>query len=431
MLWSAAACCRFESGGRAAALRKVAIVLALLGICAPAGAQSSLTGNWSGTYTYSIQLSACQNKTFSSNGNVALSMLQTGNLLQGRADLTDVLMFSGNCNPAKGELTMVIVGAVDGSSVLWGFPNDSTNTQFSGSLNGDSIAAQISDANGGSGSLSMTRASADPTAIDVTGTWSGNYSFTDRCANGATQSYSGPFTLGLTQSSGRAGGVISIQNVPLYDSNCRKITSLNMALSVSGVVTGSTLAGAAFDPAGSFEFPISATIDGVAMNGSVAGASQTSTTGSFTLSRSSAAPPASDFAGSYEGTYNENDNESLFCNNIGSLSFGGPASISIAQAGGAVSGSLIFKEALDVQPNGFGGCAVVDAPDEVFPLFGQLSNNTLTLLLPLGGGVSDLFTVTFAGNTITGTVTDSFGDLATFNATKSAVAGPRRRAVRP
>jgi len=93
--------------------------------------------------------------------------------------------------------------------------------------------------------------------------------------------------------------------------------------------------------------------------------------------------------------------------------------------------SLIFKEALDVQPNGFGGCAVVDAPDEVFPLFGQLSNNTLTLLLPLGGAVSDLFTVTFAGNTITGTLTDSFGDFATFNATKSAIAGPRRRVVRP
>jgi hypothetical protein len=249
--------------------------------------------------------------------------------------------------------------------------------------------------------------------------------------NGATQSYSGPFTLGLTQSSGRAGGVISIQNVPLYGSNCSKITSLNMALSVSGVVTGSTFTGAAFDPAGSFEFPISATIDGAAMNGAVAGASQTSTSGSFTLSRSSTAPPASDFAGSYEGTYNETDNESFFCVNIGSLSFGGPASISIAQAGNAVAGSMIFKEALDVQPNGFGGCAVVDSPDEVFPLWGQLSNNTLTLLLPLGGGVSDLFTVTFAGNTITGTLTDSFGDLATFNATKSAVAGPRRRVVRP
>jgi len=167
---------------------------------------------------------------------------------------------------------------------------------------------------------------------------------------------------------------------------------------------------------------ISATIAGETMNGAVAGASQTSTTGSFTLSRSSTAPPASDFAGSYEGTYNETDNESLFCFNVGSLSFGGPASISIAQAGNAVAGSLIFKEALEVQSNGFGGCVVVDAPDEVFPLYGQLSNNTLTLLLPLGGGVSDLFTVTFAGDTITGTLTDSFGDLAMFNATKSAAA---------
>jgi hypothetical protein len=71
-------------------------------------------------------------------------------------------------------------------------------------------------------------------------------------------------------------------------------------------------------------------------------------------------------------------------------------------------------------------------PMRFFRFYGQLTNNTLTLLLPLGGGLSGLFTVTFVGDTITGTLTDSFGDLAVFNVTKSAVvAGPRRRAVRP
>jgi hypothetical protein len=414
-------------------MRSVTVICVLLAIGAPAAAQTGLTGIWSGTYTYSIQPSACGTTTFSSNGKVTLTILQTGASLSGRADLTDALIFSGNCNPAKGEITNVIFGSVDGSTVVWGFPRDPVVTQFSGTISGDSIAAQISDGAGGTGSLTITRTSSDATAIDVTGTWSGNYSFTDRCSNGATQSYNGAFTLALTQAADRAGGVVTIQNVPLYDQNCRTITLLNMVLSASGVVSGSTFAGGVYDPSGSFEFPISATIAGEAMNGTVAGANQTSTTGSFTLSRSSVQAPGSDFAGSYAGTYTETDNEAPFCINIGSLNYGGPISIAITQAGNAVSGSLILHDALDVRSDGFGDCVVVNVPDEILPLYGNVSGNTLSLLMPLGGGVSDLFKVTFAGDTITGTITDSFGDFASFSATRPATAppGPRRRVVRP
>jgi len=126
------------------------------------------------------------------------------------------------------------------------------------------------------------------TLMHNAGTWSGNYTFTDRCSNDGTASCNGSFTLGLTQSAARAAGVVTMQNVPLYDQNCRTITLLNMALSASGVVSGSTFTAGVYDPSGSFEFPITATIAGEAMNGTAAGASQTSTTGSFTLARSSA-----------------------------------------------------------------------------------------------------------------------------------------------
>ncbi len=412
---------------------KRSLFWALFVIAAPAAAQTALTGNWSGTYTYSIQLSACQNKTVSSSGNITLNFLQTGTALQGRADFTDALIFSGNCNPTKGELTNVVFGTLDGSNVAWAFPNDSTATRFTGSVAGDTITAQFADSGGGTGSLTMRRTSADPMAVDVTGTWSGNYSFVDRCSNGTTQSYTGALTLGLTQTGGRAGGVATIQNVPLYDSQCRKITALNMVMSFSGAVSSSTLTGAVFDPSGSFEFPISATINGASMSGMVSGANQTSTTGSFALSRGSAQLPTADFAGSYTGTYSESDNESLFCINIGILRFSGPASVSIVQAGNAVSGALVFKQALDVQSDGFGGCVPVNIGDEVLPLNGQLSNNVLNVVLPIGGR-SALFNVTFAGNTIQGSIADSFGSAAVFNVTKAAFSappGPRRRVVRP
>jgi hypothetical protein len=395
--------------------------LAALMISSPAAAQSDLTGNWTGTYTSSIQLSTCQNQTFTSNGNVSATLLQTGTSLSGRMDLTNVLVFSGNCTPANQEVTRVVVGTVSAPAVVdWRFPNDPNGTVFSGAIDGNAITAQISDANGVSGSLTMTRRSGDTPAFNLTGSWSGNYSFIDTCSNGATQTYTGASTLGLTQSGGRAGGVITMDNVPLYDQNCQKITSLNMSLSAAGVISGSTFLGAVFDPAGSFEFPISATITNAAMSGTVAGANQTATKGTFMLSQVSSQPPGSGLSGSYAGTYSETDNETLFCLNIGTLTYGGPASVAIVQAGNAVSGSLILEQAQDVSPDGFGGCVVVNVAEEVLPLYGNISGNTLTLLLPLGGNAADQFTVNFSGDAMMGTITDSFGDLASFSATKSA-----------
>jgi hypothetical protein len=401
-----------------------ALSLAVLLISSSAGAQSRPTGNWTGTYTFSVQLSACQNKTFTSSGNVAVTLLQTGTSLSGRIDLTNLLLFNGNCNPAAGELTNVVVGTISGSSIAWSLPNDSNMTQFSGSIDGDNVTAQISDVAGGSGSLTMARASADPPAVDLTGTWSGDYNFTDRCPNGGTQSYTGAFTFGLTQSGANAGGVVTIQNVPLYDQNCRKITSLNMSLAAAGTVSGSTFTGVVFDPSGSFEFPINATIANAAMSGTVAGASATATTGTFAITRGSTAAPGSEFSGTWQGSYSEVDDERAFCLNIRSLAFDGPASLSIVQAGNAVSGWLIFQGALDVRSDGFGNCVVVEIGDQVLPLYGTLSGNALTLLQPLGGGVQVLYMVTFNGDTVNGTITDSFGDFASFTATKSASAAP-------
>jgi hypothetical protein len=399
--------------------------LATLLVGVPVSAQSSLTGNWTGTYTFSIQLSSCQNTTYTSSGNFSATILQSGSFLSGRIDLTNVTLFNNsNCNTTKGEKTRLIFGAIDGSSVTWAVPNDPNGWQFSGTVNGDSITAQVSDVNGLTGSLNITRTTGDAPAADITGSWAGNYSFTDQCPNGGTKSYTGAFTIGLMQSLGKASGVVTMTNVPLYDQNCSTIAPLNMAMSVAGVVSGSTFTAVVFDPSGSFDFPINATISGGGMNGTVSGASATSTTGTFTLSQSSSQPPGFDFSGQYAGSYSEVDNESLSCINIGSLTFSDVATVSINQAGNAVSGALILEGAESVASDGFGGCTVVNLGKEVLPLYGTLSGKTLTLLLPLGGGAAEQFIVNFTGDALTGMLTDSFGDSNSFSATKSIAASP-------
>ena len=171
------------------------------------------------------------------------------------------------------------------------------------------------------------------------------------------------------------------------------------------------------------------------MHGNVSGVNQTSTTGTFTITRSNAQAPSADFAGSYEGTYNEADDGSSFCVNIGLLRFSGTASISIAQAGNAIAGSVTFHDALTIESDGFGGCAPVNIGDEVLPLWGQVSNGTLSVVLPVGS-ISALFNVTFAADKIQGTIADSVGDAAAFSATKTVIPippppGPRRHVVRP
>lgn len=398
----------------------IAGALAALLVAGSARAQNGPTGNWSGTYSSSIQLSGCQNKTFTSSGNVSLTFLQNGAALVGRMDLTNVLVFNGNCTPTTQEVTRVILGTVDGNNLVWRFPNDSNGTEYNGTIGGDGITAQSSNVYGGTGTLSLTRNPATAPAADLTGSWTGSYAFTDQCSSGVSLPYSGALTLGLTQNGNDASGVVTMQNVPLYDQNCQKITTLNMSLTTAGVVSGTTFTGGVFDPAGTFEFPISATIGSGALTGNVTGANLTSTSGTFTLSRSSMAPPPADFAGSYDGTYSESDNDSLFCFNVAGLAFDGPASLSIVQSGDAISGSLVFENTLNVSSDGFGNCSVVNAGEQVLPLYGTLSGNTLTLTTLLGGGVTDLLSVTFNDGALTGTLTDSYGDYASFDAMRTA-----------
>ncbi|HSP17424.1 MAG TPA: hypothetical protein VLV78_21955 [Thermoanaerobaculia bacterium] len=402
-------------------LRSLA-ALSIAFVAVSGSAQTGATGHWNGTYTFSVQLSSCSNKTFTTSGNASMTLLQTGTSISGRLDLENFLSFGNSCTPANAELTTAVVGSVNGSAISWTVPNGSAGDQFSGTIDANTIAAQWTDAAGATGSLTFTRTAGDGPGADLTGAWSGNYSFTDRCSNGKTQTYSGAMTLALAQSGGNAGGVMTMQGVPLYDQNCSKITTLDMALAVGGTLSGSTFNGGVFDPSGSFEFPIRATVANASMDGTVTGASATNTTGTFKLTQSSTTPPAADLGGTYEGSYTETDNESFKCLNIGSLTYSGDASLAVAQAGSAASGWLTLHDALDVSSDVFGNCIVVGVGDQVLPVYGAITGSTLTLHPPIGNGA--VFTFTFGGDTVNGTLQNSLGDFAVVQVTRTASASP-------
>ena len=382
-------------------------------------ATAQVAGRWSGTYTFTFTVTGCQTP-FTMSGNVTATFLQSGALVSGRMDLTNALIFNGNCSPAKGDLTSAFVGNVAGTSVTWEFPNDANGTQFAGTMNGNQMTGTITDSSGDSGSLTLTRTPPDSAATNLTGSWTGTYNFTDKCPNGTSKNYTGNLTLGLTQTAGLATGVVTMQNVPLYTQNCTTVALLNVSLSTSGIVSGSTFNGSVFDPFGSFDFDVTANLSGGTLAGSVTGASVTSTTGTFTLTPAATSAPRSDFAGSFAGTYNESDDVRAICLNIGFLQLNGTATVAINQAGNAVSGFLVFANSLSVTSDGFGGCSVITVGDQVLPLYGTLDNtNTFNVLQPVPGGAVVSITATLAANGVTGTISDSAGDTATFTATRT------------
>lgn len=389
----------------------------------PCVAQTAVTGVWSGTYSYSVQVASCSNKTFTASGNANVTLLQTGSSVSGRMDISNFLSIGRSCTATTIEATTAIVGSVGGSTVMWTPPNDPNSSQFVGTISTDTMNVVWTDNAGASGRMTLTRANGAAPSVDITGSWAGTYNFTDRCSNNGTQTYSGATTLGLTQSGSSAGGVVTMKNVPLYDQNCKKITSLDMAMQVAGNVSGSTFIGGVIDPSGSFDFPITATVSGTSMNGTVNGASQTNTTGTFTLTQSSNTPPAATSGGTYEGTYSEVDLENSICLNIGTLTYGGDASLTLTQAGNNVSGWLTLHDAEDVTSDGYGTCFVVQVGDEVLPVYGTIVNNTLTMNVPRGGG-TDLFTFNVAGDTVTGTLRDPAGDVAQFSVSRTTTATP-------
>ena len=403
------------------------LILLAMFVAAPAFAQSGLTGTWTGTYALSIQISGCQNKTFSWNGNATLVLAQAGSGVTGRLDLTNFTFINSNCTTTTGELSQIVFGTLNNSLLSLAVPNDPNGWTISGTPSGNSMTLALSDANGLTGTFTLSRSG--NTNVSFTGTSTGNYSLTDVCPNGTTKkSYSGTATLALTQVGSNAAGVMTLTNVPLYDQNCSTIASLPQTLTVAGTINGGTFTGAAYDPTALFDFPLTITGNTV----TVSGFSQTGTAGTFTLTQSDANSPASDFSGHFDGSYAESDNGFSFCVNVGQVNFNGAASVDLIQAGNMVSGALVLEDTLSIVSNGTGSCAVVDNGEQVLPIYGTISNGTVNLTVPIGNGAVQAFVFNFSGDKITGAMQDSFGDIMQFSTTRAAAPAPpplRHRAV--
>src|SRR2546428_3389349 len=183
------------------------LLIAMMLVAAPAVAQTGLTGNWSGSYALSIQLSACQNKTFTWTGTASVTLLKAGSSLTERIALTNFTFFNSNCTTTAGEITNDLFGTTDGSTLSLAVPNDSNGWHVAGSVNADSIVLQLSDVNGLTGSLNLARTTGAAPTIALTGSWSGTYSFTDVCPNGSPKkSYNGSLPLRLTQGGSKCPG---------------------------------------------------------------------------------------------------------------------------------------------------------------------------------------------------------------------------------
>ena len=409
------------------AARKLILLLAAC-IAAPAFAQGGLTGAWTGTYSQSIQVAGCQNKTFSWSGNATFVLVQTGNGVTGRIDLANYTFINSNCTTTTGDLTRIVFGGVNNSLLTLAVPNDSSLWSISGTPSGDSMTLSLTDVNGLTGTFTLSRAGGNPTA-SFTGTWSGNYALSDVCPNGTTKkNYNGAFTLALKQAGSNAAGVVTMTNVPLYDQSCSTIANLTQTMAVAGSINGSTFAGAVYDPSGLFDFPLTMTGSTV----TVSGYSLTGTAGTFTLTQSGTSSPASDFSGHYDGSYSESDNGFALCFNVGQVNFSDAASVDLIQAGNMVAGALVLENTESIVSDGTGNCAVVDGGEEVLPFYGTISNGTVSLTIPNGNGTAQQFAFTLSGDTISGAMQDSLGDIMQFTTTRPPAPTPtgRRRTTR-
>ena len=216
--------------------------------------------------------------------------------------------------------------------------------------------------------------------VDVTGSWSGTYSFSDAsCSSTST----GPATAYFTQQGTNVTGAFGFSNYNFGGTSCGDFGSIELVIPFAGTVSGSTI-----------------TTTGGSI--SVSGETMTVTfssglTGSATLTRTStAAPPSS--SGSSTGTYSASDKWD-FCPST--ITYSGSLSGTASRTGPLVSAFLTAPGAKFPQPQPDGSCTTIDSPNSVLQFYGEISGSSVTGSVFLVGVAN--FTGTINGNTITGT----------------------------
>ena len=256
---------------------------------------------------------------------------------------------------------------------------------------------------------------------NITGTWSGDYAFTDHCDNGATFTSRGTATAGFNQSGSAVTGSIVANNVTFTDgSTCTpKSTPQTFTLPVTGTISGGTFSGTFVAPEGGRSIPLTGAVTATSMSLSFPG--QPTTSGTFTLSLISSQPPDSALTGTYMGRYT-----STFvpCGTLPAVTYSGDMTITLVQTGNAISGTVtVFGNKKDQRDPTTGVCTVVDNPPNPFALSGQVNGSTLTLTVMDKRPFT--FTAMVSGNTISATVPPEFpGEAFSFSVTRTSSGPP-------
>src|SRR6266550_758013 len=138
--------------------------------------------------------------------------------------------------------------------------------------------------------------------VNVTGTWSGQFTITDHCDNGQTFSSNGNASAGFSQSGSSINGSITMNNAVFTDgSKCIPEQPQTFTVVVTGTVSGGSFSGSFIVPSGRV-LPLTGSVSSTSM--SLAFPGDPVTSGTFTLSHTSTTPPDSQLTGTYTGTFN-------------------------------------------------------------------------------------------------------------------------------
>ena len=233
---------------------------------------------------------------------------------------------------------------------------------------------------------SLIAASSLAQNVDVTGSWSGTYSFSDSsCGSSST----GPASAYFTQQGTQVSGALGLSNYSFAGTNCADVGSIELVLPFAGTASGST---------------ITTTGGSITVSGNTMTISFSSgLTGTATLTRTSTAAPAFG-TGSSSGTYSATDKWE-FCSN--SISYSGSVTGTATRSGPLVSATLQGAGAKFPQPQSDGTCTTMDSPNSVVQFYGEISGNSVSGSLILVGIAT--FTGTLNGNTVTGTAKSNSG----------------------
>ncbi|MGZ4777794.1 MAG: hypothetical protein ACXV5L_01255, partial [Thermoanaerobaculia bacterium] len=254
-------------------------------------------------------------------------------------------------------------------------------------------------------------------AVDFTGTWSGTLTATKTCRTGQIITQTGNATATYTQSGTSLSGAIVIDTQSLND-QCQPAGNLTVVVPLGGTVTGSVFS-CPVDVLGTPAQFTAKIANGVMSIDLKIVVENSDITGNLT--RTSSQPPASDFSGTYGGTFTSTV---LPCQKPPATTFSGTLTFRLLQSGSTLAGSgTITGNKSDRQSPG--ACTLVDDPPTTLQLAAQVSGNQIAGLISEAGDTPSSFTGTINGNAFTGTLTDQHpGESFQFTLQRTSTATP-------